>query len=356
MKLDSLIRRLPNLETLRDLLDRDPHLLEREAASLGIFTPTSSALESAQTDASPPIPTQPVVPAEILQADGTRAIDKIRREGEAAQLDQDEQFALEAIVQILGRPALLVRDDHFDPPPAGWEILEQYRASIERNLRSVGRIEVEGHPRLDWIGTGFLVAPGAVMTNRHVAEEFCRKGRNGRWTFKPGMIPRIDYSEEYATSQVREFALRGVIGLHEIYDLALLRVAQVNASGQPTPVPLRVSSLPPDGCPGCFVYTAGYPALDTRNNPDIMARIFHNIYNVKRLQPGEMVGIDDVQNLFQHDCSTLGGNSGSGVFDVETGLVLGLHFGGRYQETNSAIALWKLKDDPLLIKAGVNFG
>jgi V8-like Glu-specific endopeptidase len=57
--------------------------------------------------------------------------------------------------------------------------------------------------------------------------------------------------------------------------------------------------------------------------------------------------------LFTHDCSTLGGNSGSCVIDLESNRVLGLHFKGRYLEANWAVALWKLADDPLLKKAGV---
>ena len=55
------------------------------------------------------------------------------------------------------------------------------------------------------------------------------------------------------------------------------------------------------------------------------------------------------------DASTLGGNSGSAVIDYDKGLVVGLHFGGRYLEGNNAVPLWKLVDDPLLKKAKVNF-
>jgi hypothetical protein len=43
------------------------------------------------------------------------------------------------------------------------------------------------------------------------------------------------------------------------------------------------------------------------------------------------------------------------VVDLETGQVVGLHFGGRFREANQAVALWKLTSDPLLKKAKVNF-
>jgi V8-like Glu-specific endopeptidase len=57
-----------------------------------------------------------------------------------------------------------------------------------------------------------------------------------------------------------------------------------------------------------------------------------------------------------HDASTLGGNSGSCVVDLDSNQVIGLHFAGRYMQYNEAVALWRLADDPLLARAGVNFG
>jgi hypothetical protein len=86
-----------------------------------------------------------------------------------------------------------------------------------------------------------------------------------------------------------------------------------------------------------------------------MRRIFANIFDVKRLQPGKMTRFHRQESLFDHDCCTLGGNSGSAVMDLETHQVIGLHFRGRYMESNTAVALWQLTDDPLLRRAGVHF-
>ncbi|MCT7341310.1 hypothetical protein N5K55_13525 [Pseudomonas aeruginosa] len=38
-----------------------------------------------------------------------------------------------------------------------------------------------------------------------------------------------------------------------------------------------------------------------------------------------------------HDCSTLGGNSGSAVLSIDGGEVVGLHFGGQFRKTNYAV-------------------
>lgn len=59
--------------------------------------------------------------------------------------------------------------------------------------------------------------------------------------------------------------------------------------------------------------------------------------------------------LLTHDCSTLGGNSGSAVVDLDTHQVVGLHFGGKYLTGNSAHVLSTLQDDPLVKKAGLVF-
>jgi V8-like Glu-specific endopeptidase len=85
-----------------------------------------------------------------------------------------------------------------------------------------------------------------------------------------------------------------------------------------------------------------------------------HIFNVKRLQPGQVIELSDQARTFSHDCFTLGGNSGSPVVDLETFQVLGLHFAGRLQpdrqtKINEAVALWHLIDDPLLQENRINF-
>jgi V8-like Glu-specific endopeptidase len=59
--------------------------------------------------------------------------------------------------------------------------------------------------------------------------------------------------------------------------------------------------------------------------------------------------------LLEHDSSTLGGNSGSCVVDLETHQVIGLHFRGKYLESNTAVVLSKLINDPLVKKAKLPF-
>jgi V8-like Glu-specific endopeptidase len=290
---------------------------------------------------------------------GLRAAEKVRVEGLDAELSEAEQFGLEAIVLLEGRPALLIQNGAFFPPPPAWrDILEPERTTIEGNFTSVGRIELTGHPSYAWVGTGFLVARDVIMTNRHVAKVFCRMERYRKWGFEPGMSASIDYVEEFGSVDTAEFALTRVIGVHDVYDLALFKAERVSSStGAKAPEPLTIAAQGPSPAKDRTVYVVGYPAWDgRRNDPEPMRKIFSNIFDVKRMQPGKTITDVNIQNnTFRHDCSTLGGNSGSCVIDLETNQVLGLHFGGKYLQGNHAVALWQLVSDPLLKRGKVQF-
>ena len=285
-------------------------------------------------------------------AEGLQAMKKV--EAGRDDLSPQEQAGLEAIILLTGRPALLIQNGEFLEPPKKWAVLKEMRPQIRSVIERVGRIEVAGDPNFDWLGTGFLVGADVVMTNRHVAIEFSRSSGSA-WKFRPNMSASIDFRQELGGDEPFLFAVEEIIGIHDDHDLALLRVSQIS-SGDPLPDPLPVAAAAPSTLKGRQVYVIGYPAWDgRRNDPEPMLRIFSNIFNVKRLQPGEISG--DALGSFEifHDCSTLGGNSGSPVVDLETHRVVGLHFGGRFLQKNHAVPLWALRDDPLVQQAGLNF-
>ena len=284
-------------------------------------------------------------------------LEKISK-GNEETLTNEEKFATEAIILLEGRPPILIERNKFvtQPPGSKWHILENYRNNIENSILSVGRINLTGNPRFSWVGTGFLVADDVLMTNSHVAMEFSKK-QGETWTFKPGQTGSIDYGQDASLTNHNEFKINGIIGIHDNYDLALLKVSN-GSEGNKFPEPLKVAkSVDEANIKKKNVYVIGFPARDDRRNDPIeMERIFESIYNVKRLQPGTIMEMaQNDQNILYHDCSTLGGNSGSCVIDLEMNKIIGLHFGGTYGSKNHAVALWKLVNDPLLQKAGVNF-
>ncbi|MER7466078.1 serine protease [Streptomyces sp. NPDC097981] len=293
--------------------------------------------------------------ARVLTA-GVSGLEKLAA-GRADEVDDDEYFGVEAIVLLEGRPALLIQGQDFPSQQGDWAVLDGQRAGIRNSIARVGRVEVTGHASLDWLGTAFLVGPDVVMTNRHVAAEFAT-GYGAGWTFRAGMGARLDLAEELAAvpgDSSLEFAVTEVVGIHPDVDMALLRVDTADGGRAPT-TPLAVAADPPADVPGRPVYVIGYPAEDgRRNEPEAMRRIFMDVYNVKRLQPGTTTGLVPGELTVKHDCSTLGGNSGSPVLDLTDHRVLGLHYGGRYGFGNYAVPLWELVDDPLLRRAQVNW-
>ena len=287
---------------------------------------------------------------------GARAVTKVQREGPDVPLTPVEMQGLEAVILVLGRPAILVRNGNYPPQPEPWDILEPEHDQIRQRLPSVGRVEVSQDGLLaQEVGTGFLVAPDVVMTNRHVAQAILKI--NGG-AFRNGRTPQIDFLRESGNSAQAVFPLTEVIAVHPdaAIDLALLRVSAKSPQGAALPPPLTLATEGPDTSKKRVVYVVGYPATDNGGvtPPEVLRDIFGDIVRVKRLAPGMLMKMANAKQ-FDHDCSTLGGNSGSCVVDLDKEFVIGLHFQGTFKQANTAVALWELKDDALLLHAGVRF-
>jgi V8-like Glu-specific endopeptidase len=312
--------------------------------------PELNTIEPGTVSGMPKPPTSDVTKILAL---GARALVNVERDNELSRYEED---GLEALISLYGRPALLVQDNDFSTPPARWRVLEEYRESIRGILPAVGRIELENHPRYSWIGTGFLAGEDILMTNRHVAVVFVEK-HNKKWRFSSGISANVDYREEFQREEEAEFQLIECLGIHSRYDLALFRVAANGSGNRGLPEPLKLSANRPNATNSLRVYAVGYPAMDDRNDLGDMMRIFKGVFDVKRLQPGYITGkTNGAYFKIKHDCSTLGGSSGSPLLDLETGKVIGLHYAGEYLKENSAVPLWNLANDSLLKKFPLNWG
>lgn len=300
------------------------------------------------------------------------AVEKLRQ-GRGREIEvpltEEEQRGAQALLSFITRPALLVRNGEFVEPPAQWESLERRRDRIQKTFGSVGRIEISGHPEGKlWSGTGWVVADGLVITNRHVVRDFAEpvNGQAGetRWRLKPGMSARINFGEDWLgtgpppedasrTHDVPEDAVLKVYP-QDGPDLALVPVRPLSRTGEKLPGRLPIDWSGGGIGEGRQVYTVGFPARDERSREiRSMYRLFEGTFDVKRLQPGQVMELLPESSTLLHDCSTLGGNSGSCVVDLTTNRVVALHYGGFHRHANLAVALWMLGQDPLLREAGV---
>lgn len=266
---------------------------------------------------------------------------------------------LEAIVN-LKRPAILIEDGDFTTDNPDWTKLATdaaLRGHVEKALPAIGRIELPG---VDWTpygGTGFVVGDGLVMTNRHVAEIFAEGLGERTVAFRPGLGAAIDFKREADGAAGTLFRASRVVMIHPYWDMALIAV-----EGLPADIKLTLSIDDARELEGEEIFVVGYPAFDGRNPTDVQNGIFASTYGVKRLQPGRLHGSSRAASFGKavdaatHDCSTLGGNSGSAVIHLASGKVLGLHFGGRYLDRNFAVPSFALANDARVVDAGVNFG
>ncbi|MGA7527611.1 MAG: DNA/RNA non-specific endonuclease, partial [Pseudolabrys sp.] len=254
----------------------------------------------------------------------------------------EKQIELESIVMRRQRPVLAIRDnvaklifiDEADSEIWG-ERLKKARPLLDRAIPAVGRIDLTG-ARLDWVGTGWLVAENIIVTNRHVANEFA--ARSEGFAFKMGLNGQIsadvDFLQEIDNSKRLVFKLLKPLHIEEPPgpDVAFFEIEIVSGNAKlAEPIDLATMIVNTEN-----VATIGYPAYDSRiPEPDLMERIYGKIYNKKRLAPGGVTQIESTRLC--HNCTTLGGNSGSVVFDLTNGQAVGLHFSGSFLATNYAV-------------------
>jgi len=260
-----------------------------------------------------------------------------------------EMFGLEAIVLPRNRPVAFVRGNSYDDLDGPWVSLNDdvVKRRIASLLPLIGRVEVPSSPILPYAGTGFVVGQGLIATNRHVAQIFAQGlGLTIRYRAGDAAIDfkrQVDAPDDERTAYL---SVRAVEMIHPYWDMALLRV-----DGLPTDRMLRLSVKSPEELLDRNVVVIGYPARDERNDVALQDRIFNRTYNVKRLQPGvirtraKVQSFENTVNAVTHDASTLGGNSGSAVIEVDTGEIVALHFAGEYLKANYAVPMYELARD-----------
>jgi endonuclease G len=264
-------------------------------------------------------------------------------------------LALEAIVRLTGRPPLLVENNAVVLEP-----LEDFPAGTDAKIKavepfvpSVGRLEFVNHS-MAWGGTAWVVDKKAdghlVLTNRHVGKLVAKRTADGHAVFMRSPVTgvkygaQVDFNEEVGT---RPEDARVAQAVEIVYladdmgaDMALLKVKKVGDGGwlMPDPIPLADR----EAADKELVALIGYPAYDSRNDASAMDRYFHDLYDVKRFAPGRIIKMT-AGSVLGHDCTSLGGNSGSSLMSLEQKAAIGLHFAGTYGVENSAVGITTIK-------------
>lgn len=249
------------------------------------------------------------------------------RQGVAPTAEQRQ--ALERAIRLL-RPAPLVRSGSLgaldrDTAPAfpDWP---NFRATVNPYLGSVGRIDHAARRRGQAsvpVATGFLIAEGRLVTNDHVVDEL---------TLNTGaLVPRqaeVRFGQEHGPAHEPDpIPIEAVVARDPDLDLAVLAIAPRWDPG----VTIRLIHVALDiGTP---VAAVGYP-MRGGCDPDIVSGLFGGVLGVKRVSPGEVIARRDA--VMSHDCTTLGGSSGSPLFTLVGAHLAGVHNDGMYLARNHA--------------------
>jgi len=202
-----------------------------------------------------------------------------------------------------------------------------------------------------WGGTGWVISEeGAstrvIATNRHVAKIVAERADDGSGIFLRSPVSglrygaEIDFKEEVGSNpgDAKPIEVTEVVYLADDTspDVTLLRIS---GDGLPSALPLADAEAEE----GLRVALIGYPAYDPRNDPGDQARYFKDLFEVKRFAPGFVMQGLRGRKALTHDCTSLGGNSGSPLLSLEDGTVVGLHYSGLYGVANSAVGVGTLR-------------
>ena len=223
------------------------------------------------------------------------------------------------------------------------------------------------------LGTGFVVKKDqeslAILTNQHVIDEAVTWG----WPVMSNLTVTCDFARESVLAGGGALQIEDDFSVHDKYDMAVLTLRLYRfPDSMVVPEPLRITSIMGDDDINLPIGVIGHPALNTMVDGQFPKKYgFGDAFGIKRFSPGliRARGVRDwykalaIEVIF-HDATTLGGNSGSCVLSLETGQVVGLHFGGwpmsakqmvhiggqhelaRLFHDNGAIPLWLLANDP----------
>lgn len=274
----------------------------------------------------------------------------------ASQMAVDAQLARDALVNGNGTtptPRQLAALEHVirmqrpslncfpDRPPqpldeavplhAEWEAFRAVVMALQRSVARLERVEVpdSADPRdRTPVGSGFLVADDLLMTAGHVVDVL---------EFSTGRLDRGQAVAEFrAYSGARGFEIReiiAVVGVDPELDLALLRLEPHNESDAARPILVPQSMSPDIETPVCAI---GYPLDGSTDGRGFVLSAFEGNLGVKRAAIGEVIATSE--QSFDHDCSTLAGNSGCPVIEMASGQVCGVHVGGQALTRNRAMS------------------
>ncbi len=238
---------------------------------------------------------------------------------------------LQEQVQKLSREVQQLRQEQAMPAL----VLHRYRNSI-CYIYGVYQVAYKGHPpafRARVSGTGFVVANGLLVTNRHVAQPWY-EDPDSATLIRGGAAPKLEKLLAFFPGMPAPIVITPVT-FSETGDLAVLQIADSKATSQLAPLPLAKDT--PN--PGELVSVVGYPmgvlGMVAKSPPAVYERLAYrrddqNAANelaaLSLIRPSATCGHlgDVVGDKLIYDAPTAHGGSGGPVFNSK-GEVIGVN-------------------------------
>ena len=241
-----------------------------------------------------------------------------------------EELELQQQLQQLSSQVQQLRQEQAMPAM----VLTRYRNSIcyIYGVYHVGLPKQRPGLRARISGTGFLVAPGLLATNRHVAEPWY-EDLDADALMRRGSSPELEKLIAFFPGSPTPIAVTPII-LSAHTDLALLRV-----EGQPPfnrqPLPLSDSATPPGDIVTVIGYPMGIAGMVAKSPPAVYDRLAYRhddigaaneLAALSLIRPSATVGHlgDVVGDKLIYDAPTAHGGSGGPVFNSR-GQVIGIN-------------------------------
>ncbi|WP_245807845.1 S1C family serine protease [Crenothrix polyspora] len=193
-------------------------------------------------------------------------------------------------------------------------VLPSVLVKIKPSIVAVGTFMTKRSPRAQFLGTGFAVRDGSlVVTNAHVVAS----------------AVDTEHKEElavfYRLADVEKSVLAKLVALDSVHDVAILKLQDAKLP----PLTLGKASTVQEGQQYAFT---GYPmgmvlGLYPVTHRGIVSAISPNIIPVlsaSQITPKLLKNLQQPYNVFQLDATAYPGNSGSPLYNSETGEVVGI--------------------------------
>lgn len=189
---------------------------------------------------------------------------------------------------------------------------------------------------VEFTGTGFLVQPDTILTNRHVVQPW-RQDETAQVILSQGMRPKVERLLAYFPQFKQPFEIRGSRNADQV-DLALCRIDIGDKAIPVLPLPENAALTP---TPGKAIVLLGYPTgveglverlseserltVNGRGNRGVLsvAQMLADRAAIRPLTTQGIIG-DITPGRIVHNAATTEGGSGGPIFD-DSGVVIGVN-------------------------------